>query len=110
VLGMRDAAPAIIVIRGLRGGSAGKKKETTQGRGSECGLAKHRFANQRLAKQRRMQMLTQKHKRPPEGAALVWFGVCASLQVKPRRRKNVAPAKKNQGSKREVGINVGTLT
>jgi hypothetical protein len=90
VLGMRDAAPAIIVIRGLRGGSPSKEKETTQGRRSECGLAKHRFANQRLAKQRRMQMLTQKHKRPPEGAALVWFGVCASLQVKPARRKNVA--------------------
>jgi hypothetical protein len=38
-------------------------------------------------------MLTQKHKRPPEGAALVWFGVCASLQVKPARRKNVAQKK-----------------
>jgi hypothetical protein len=48
-------------------------------------------------------MLTQKHKRPPEGAALVWFGVCASLASETRAQKKCRAGKKQQRGAKERG-------
>jgi hypothetical protein len=66
MFGMGDAPLATV---GLGAGSAGEKKETTQRSSSECGLAKQLL----------MRLLTQQHKRPPAGAALVLVGVLRVL-------------------------------
>src|ERR1700730_15600246 len=77
VFGAGNATLAII-SHGDR--HAGKKEQSTKRRSSERGLAKQRLAEQYPAKQRVLQTLTQRHKRPPEGAALGLVGVLCVLR------------------------------